>query len=255
MPTSSLLGLLASLKSGSLSLGVSDLELAQIAGPLSSKVAVYFQGLCQSGISSAAIGHIVEAIIDERRQAVEPGQILELILSGPDIPAVPAGDTAAAMRTLVEEAEKELLIIGYIFHHASDLLKRICERMRENSLSRVIVCLDIQRPYGDTSPEAEIISGFSAEFKQKHWPWQPIPDVYFDPRSLSVNTQKRSSLHAKCLVADSRSALITSANFTDAAQFRNIEVGALIRHSQFVERISDYFRQLIDKKLLSPLML
>lgn len=36
-------------------------------------------------------------------------------------------------------------------------------------------------------------------------------------------------MHAKCVVTDETAAFLTSANFTEAAQERNIEVGLLSR--------------------------
>jgi phosphatidylserine/phosphatidylglycerophosphate/cardiolipin synthase-like enzyme len=56
---------------------------------------------------------------------------------------------------------------------------------------------------------------------------------------------------AKCVVVDRQAALVTSANFTEAAQQRNIEVGLLIRHAPLVSRISLYFEGLIDARLLA----
>ena len=43
------------------------------------------------------------------------------------------------------------------------------------------------------------------------------------PRSLDAEGPKRASLHAKVVVADERIAFISSANFTEAAQVRNME--------------------------------
>ena len=43
---------------------------------------------------------------------------------------------------------------------------------------------------------------------------------------------------------DRCSALVTSANFTSAAQRRNIELGMLIRHPSLAKRIADYFEGL-----------
>jgi phosphatidylserine/phosphatidylglycerophosphate/cardiolipin synthase-like enzyme len=47
------------------------------------------------------------------------------------------------------------------------------------------------------------------------------------------------------VVVDRSIALVTSANFTEAAQHRNIEAGLLIRHPGTVDRIVMYFEGLI----------
>ena len=68
-----------------------------------------------------------------------------------------------------------------------------------------------------------------------------LPELYHDPRALSETTQARASLHAKCVIVDGRIAVITSANFTEAAHTKNIEAGVLIRYEPFVQRLSVYF--------------
>jgi len=69
-------------------------------------------------------------------------------------------------------------------------------------------------------------------------------------RSLLDSRDKLSSLHAKCVVIDRRVALITSANFTEAAQQRNIEAGVIVRYPLFVERLVGYFEGLKESKQL-----
>ena len=56
----------------------------------------------------------------------------------------------------------------------------------------------------------------------------------------------RAVLHAKCVVIDGRIAFVSSANFTEAAQERNIEVGVLVRSELIAERIINFFTALIS---------
>ena len=53
-------------------------------------------------------------------------------------------------------------------------------------------------------------------------------------------------MHAKVVIIDDTAALITSANFTAAAQTRNIEAGLLLRNSPHVARLLNYFDGLIQ---------
>ena len=77
-----------------------------------------------------------------------------------------------------------------------------------------------------------------------------MPEVYYDPRSLELIQNKRSSLHAKCIVVDEAVAFVSSANFTEAAQLRNIEVGALIRSGSFAGRLAEHFAALAGAGVL-----
>jgi phosphatidylserine/phosphatidylglycerophosphate/cardiolipin synthase-like enzyme len=52
-------------------------------------------------------------------------------------------------------------------------------------------------------------------------------------------------LHAKCIVVDHEQALITSANFTNRGQTRNIEVGVLIRDALFAQWLEQQWFNLV----------
>ena len=59
-----------------------------------------------------------------------------------------------------------------------------------------------------------------------------------------------SSLHAKCVVVDGLRALVSSANFTQRGQERNIEVGVLIEDATFAEFLSAQWMRLVDSGLV-----
>ena len=58
-------------------------------------------------------------------------------------------------------------------------------------------------------------------------------------------------LHAKAVVADDEAVFVTSANLTEAALDRNIEL--LVRDRAIAASVSSHFRGLIDRGLLRPL--
>jgi phosphatidylserine/phosphatidylglycerophosphate/cardiolipin synthase-like enzyme len=125
--------------------------------------------------------------------------------------------------------------------------------MEERPGLRVKLFLDVQRHPADPSPPEELLRRFAHRFRTQEWPGERLPELYYDPRSLGLEAVKRSSLHAKCVVVDRRVALVTSANFTEAAQTRNIEVGALIRDERFAARLAGHFEALSDVSLLRRL--
>jgi phosphatidylserine/phosphatidylglycerophosphate/cardiolipin synthase-like enzyme len=246
LSTPGLRALAASLRSGPLSLGVSRHAVAQIVGPIATEVEACLHSFRDVGMSAAQIALVAEAIADAREKTVDPAKIIELVISGPDVPGVPTSDTAATMRTLIGEATQEILLVGYAVHNAQSLFAPLAAKMAASRALRVVFCLDIARRPGDTSLDSEIVRRFAREFREKHWPSPDVPQLFYDPRSLSESAEHRSSLHAKCVVADRCAALITSANFTEAAQHRNIEVGLLVRHGALVGRLASYFEGLID---------
>jgi phosphatidylserine/phosphatidylglycerophosphate/cardiolipin synthase-like enzyme len=60
--------------------------------------------------------------------------------------------------------------------------------------------------------------------------------------------------HAKCILVDGVTAFITSANFTESAHERNIELGVLFRENPKVaQSIRSKFESLIQNGFLKPL--
>ena len=62
-------------------------------------------------------------------------------------------------------------------------------------------------------------------------------------------------MHAKCVVVDGRRAMVTSANFTEAAQTGIVELGLLVDGPAVAGRIEERFRSLIRNGYLERLPL
>ncbi len=52
--------------------------------------------------------------------------------------------------------------------------------------------------------------------------------------------------HAKCIVVDDRLAFVTSANFTETAHHRNIEVGLLVQSGGVAPALRSQFDALVS---------
>jgi phosphatidylserine/phosphatidylglycerophosphate/cardiolipin synthase-like enzyme len=72
-------------------------------------------------------------------------------------------------------------------------------------------------------------------------------------RDRSIRERPEGVLHAKAIVADNESIFITSANLTEAAFDRNIEVGVVTHDRALAASLTKHFRVLIERGLLSPL--
>ena len=186
---------------------------------------------------------LLNTLADVRADTVDMGNALDLVLSGPDVAGVPTRDTAAVMHALIEDAREEILLVGYAVHNGKRLFEPLARKLASQPGLRVWFCLDISRRQGDTSLAFEIVRRFAHEFSAKHWPWEPKPEVYYDPRALG-DGRERASMHAKCMVVDRQVAFITSANFTEAAQKRNVEAGLIVRLEPLAQRVASYFEGL-----------
>jgi phosphatidylserine/phosphatidylglycerophosphate/cardiolipin synthase-like enzyme len=87
---------------------------------------------------------------------------------------------------------------------------------------------------------------------EEDWPGHRQPAIFYDPRSLELDGPG-GVLHAKAVVADDESVFVTSANLTEAAFARNIEVGVLVRDRALAATLSKHFRVFTELKLLLPL--
>ncbi len=225
--------------------------LQQLAGSeLGNELGQCLRDVLQQGWRTEQVATLADTIADARLKSPAFDQLFDLVLSGPEAPGIATRDTAAVMHSLLAEAKQEVLLVGYTIHNAKQLFEPLALRLEVEPGLRVWCCLDIKRERNDTSPPSEIVRRFAHDFATRHWPWNPKPEVYYDPRSLEPHGQRRSSLHAKCVVVDRRAALITSANFTEAAQERNIECGVIIRSTTQVERIHFYFDNLCQQRVL-----
>lgn len=68
--------------------------------------------------------------------------------------------------------------------------------------------------------------------------------------AISASTPPLNGYHAKCVVVDGTSALVTSANFTPHAQLKNIELGVKLKSRELALRIEAQFEELVGKGTL-----
>lgn len=177
--------------------------------------------------------------------------MVDLVTTGPEAGGVTNRDTSVVVRDLFCTAEESVLVAGYAVYQGQKVFESLAERMTERPGLKVHMYLDIQRGRGDTTSAGDLERRFAHRFRETQWPrGKPLPEVYYDPRSLAFERDKCAALHAKCIVVDRRAVFVSSANFTEAAQARNIEVGLLLHSSVVAERISRFFEQLAAVGLL-----
>ncbi len=124
--------------------------------------------------------------------------------------------------------------------------------MEQKANLRVTLLLNIQRKSADTTAADQLVRRFADRFWNDEWPGSSRPRVFYDPRALDL-TRPGGVLHAKAVVTDDTAVLVTSANLTEAAFDRNIELGILVRDRTLAASITSHFRTLIERGLLSPL--
>jgi hypothetical protein len=156
-------------------------------------------------------------LVERRGRARRP----ELVWTGPETRWSGARDTAVVLADLFHKATSTVLVAGFAFDHAAEVLRPLHE-----ALKRGVEC----RLYASAS--------VAAAFLREHWPFgPPFPECH----GFSPGKGVFASLHAKCVVVDARWVFVTSANFTDRGQTRNIEVGVLLEDAHLAAVLEAQF--------------
>lgn len=256
---------LCSLTSGDLSQLVGALRSGRIVPPfnplvlrrylpesMAALVAVDLQRLVASGMESSHLADCLELLCQDRRQRPVAEDLIDLVWTGPEAPGIMNRDTSVVVREMFRSAKVSVLVAGYAVYQGHVVFKDLAVRMDQSPGLKVHMFLDVQRPRHDPSSPSELVRIFAERFARSEWPGQRLPEVYFDPRSLETDPVRRASLHAKCVVVDEEQAFVSSANFTGAAQTKNIEVGVLINSARFARRLIEHFEALTDLQMLRP---
>lgn len=214
---------------------------------VSADVSTALQAMAAAGTNREGLVAALELLAAARAQQPSIDEVIELVTTGPDAATGADRDTQVVVQELFRNAERSVLVAGYELYQGEPVFRTLAERMAKVPKPTVRMFLNVKRPFGDTSSDSELIASFAYRFRTEHWPTdRPLPEIYFDPRSLTMDAKRKAVLHAKCIVIDGRTAFVSSANFTEAAQERNIEVGLLVRSELVAERLINFFAGLIS---------
>jgi phosphatidylserine/phosphatidylglycerophosphate/cardiolipin synthase-like enzyme len=241
--------LAAALESGRLSLPCSIIGLERVIGfSVAGPVATGLNALVNTGFQEMQAATLLRAIASDRQKNPALTDLVDLVTSGPDAPEVVNRDTGVVVREMFSQATRSVLVAGYAVHQGRRVFQALADRMEQNQNLKVRLFLDIQRQQGDTSIASELVLRFANKFREKQWPEdKPLPEVYYDPRSVAQNEgPTKACLHAKVVVVDDARVFISSANFTEAAQERNIEIGLLVNSQAIASQVRKYFDTLVS---------
>ena len=202
--------------------------------------------LASQNYSAKQIATLVEAVAIERQAIEHASARIEIVATGPDTHER-TRDTAIVIEQLFQEAQKSVLVVGFALYQGRRIFKTLADRMDAEPDLRAICCFDISRQGTDTTRDSDLVKRFGHRFISKEWPGTRLPEVYYDPRGLRSNAKERAVLHAKTVVVNRRKAIVTSANPTQAAYSRNIELGVVIEDLDISAQIEEHFTGLIGE--------
>lgn len=217
-------------------------------------VSDFLNGLSEKQFTPDQLALVIRAFSVGRETNPTLPSAVDVVVSGPDETAT-ARDTGVVTRQLFVDAKRRVLVVGFAIHQGQDIFRTLACRLDADKSLDVTLCIGVHRGPGNTSLSDQIVRSFATNFVENEWPGTRLPKVFYDPRSLDCVGTTRSSLHAKCVSIDGAESLVTSANFTEAAQERNIELGLHIRSSAIAGQIERHFNSLINSGYLKRLTL
>jgi phosphatidylserine/phosphatidylglycerophosphate/cardiolipin synthase-like enzyme len=244
------------LASNRLTMPVSSLTLAQlIPQEQLQPILAELRELQQTGTTPPVLIRLIDILLEQRGKLRSETGRLELVMTGPEPPGSMIRDTAVVVRQMFLNAKRSICVCGFAVYQGKDVFAALANRMDALPELNVRMYLNIDRPHGDTSPSELLLAKFQKRFRENQWPENMrLPEIFYDPRPLEDDDASKSAcLHAKFVIADSQYVFLSSANFTEAAQQRNIEAGVLLDSSVLARDIESHFQSLIDHGFLKRL--
>ncbi len=160
---------------------------------------------------------------------------VSIVATAPPSFAINARTTMSVVHSMLNSAERNILITGYsLSSYFSDLVDVIIKKSQRGVYVKFFVN-DI-----DSQQEFDKILRYKSRFLNIY-NYKPDDD------------DKMSALHAKVLSVDGQSTLITSANLSYHGQQGNIELGTKIESKSVAKQIDDIFTKLIFSKVFVQL--
>ena len=174
--------------------------------------------------------------------AVRSEHSVSLVWTGPPTEVSGLRSTRAVLSTLVANAAESLVLLSFTSYDVAELTTSLAAATERG----VKVTLILETP---DNPGGPLIFGPTHPFD----PIKTTASFYRWPlEAREAFFATTASLHAKCVIADRSSLLITSANLTSAGINDNIELGVLIEAGSLPERLSRHLELLIEAGMLEP---
>jgi phosphatidylserine/phosphatidylglycerophosphate/cardiolipin synthase-like enzyme len=178
-------------------------------------------------------------------EASRDGESVELVWTGPAATFTSFRRTDQALLELIESAERSLTIVTFAAYKIPSIAEAIIKAGKRNV--EVVLVVESQETSAGHYAHRELASWgnkIRSFAKILTWPME---------RRQRDSQGNHGSLHAKCAVADARTAFVSSANLTEYALNINMEMGVLIKGGITPRLLQSHFQDLIRDKILVEL--
>jgi cardiolipin synthase len=169
--------------------------------------------------------------------------LAEIIWTGPANGRFPVRRIDQVLYDLIANAKHRIVLVTFAAHRVRHLCGHLIQAVDRGVELTMIV-------ESEDESEGQLTRNAIAAFRN-------VPaaknHLYYWPLAKRERNQagRPGKLHMKCAIVDDV-AIIGSANLTDDAFNRNMELGMLVREQATVENLVEHFRELIRAKILVP---
>lgn len=196
-----------------------------------------------AGVESGALALALAAARERERAA--RAQRVSVVWTGPDTYAVPVRRTDQALLELIRRAQQRLIVVSFAVYKVPEVAAALIECARRGCEVAVVVESEAESGGKVSFEMAKALGSAVAEHARLYtWPLEARPDV---------GNGKAASLHVKCAVADRQRLLVSSANLTEYAFTKNMELGLLVEGGEVPGRVQDHLEVLLQRRILKPL--
>jgi len=166
---------------------------------------------------------------------------VELVWTGPSTGMVPIRHTAQVLCEVVESARNRIFLVSFVAYEVVLIIDALQDAMKRQVQIDILlessahhggkVTVDSVQTMKDTVPSANIY-------------------VWNVGAGSKPTGQSTGAVHAKCAVADGKLAFISSANLSNAAMERNMELGVLVRGGHLPDELHRHLEALVTTQIV-----
>lgn len=192
-------------------------------------------------ISGRDVGIMLAAASAASKQEANIASSVELVWTGPDTGLVPIRQTEQVLTGLIDEAKNRLFVVSFVAYRLGPVIEAL-----QRAVSRGVQLRILLEQFSDRG--GSVTTDSMKTLKSN------VPQAIIYEWNRDLHTKEGgASVHAKCAVADGRLAFVTSANLTEAAMERNMELGVLLRGGPTPQILENHLLSLVDTKHVRPI--
>lgn len=164
-----------------------------------------------------------------------------LVWSGPVTGLVPLRHTEQVLTELIDGARQRLFLVSFVAYNIASIIGALGRAIERGVQVRLLV-------------ERSNEHGGQLMIDSTHILKSQLPSAkFYEWRHAFSDLSQVAVVHAKCAVADGVHAFVTSANLTEAAMERNMELGVLLSGGAEPNQLEQHLEALITTKQIMPI--